>query len=86
MILFLKDGSVEINSFLSVEEFDDWVRAAGDEPLEIAYAMKMPETAAGDALLSMCRIGCHDQDGFAVLLENLLSEAFKVGIDLAQKG
>lgn len=85
MILFLKDGTVEINSFLSVEEFDDWVKAAGDEPLEIAYAKEMPKTAAGDALLNLCQIGNHEDDGFVVLLENLLGAAFQAGINLAQK-
>ncbi|MEK7632931.1 MAG: hypothetical protein AAB473_04015 [Patescibacteria group bacterium] len=85
MILFQKDGAVLVNAFSSVEEFREWVAMAGDEPVEIAYEMKMPGTAAGNALLSLCRIGNHDADGFEVLLENLLSEAFQAGINFAQR-
>ncbi len=84
MILFAENGTVHINSFNTLEEYRAWEVEAGDEPMRIAYAMKVPETAAGDALVSLCHIGNREEDGFAVLMEGLLIEAFKAGINLAQ--
>lgn len=85
MILFAENGKVTINSFESLEKYRAWEAEAGDEPMRIAYAMKVPETAAGDALVSLCGVGCYDDDGFEVLLEKLFGEAFQAGINLAQR-
>lgn len=84
MILFEGNGTISINSFESVEEYRDWEARGGDTPIHIAYAMKMPKTAAGDALLNMCRIGVREEDGFEILMEKILGEAFQAGINLAQ--
>lgn len=86
MIIFEEDGTVTIDFFRrTIEEFHAWEVAGGGEPTQAAYVMKIPETAAGDALLSLCRIGNDEEDTFEALLKNILSEAFQAGIDSCQK-
>ncbi len=85
MIFFAENGAATINSFESLEEYRTWEAEAGDGLMRIAHVMKVPETAAGDALLSLCRIGIREEDGFEFLMENILSEAFQAGINFATR-
>lgn len=85
MIFFDQDGNVTIAHFESAAAFNADEEGCGGVITEVVYTLKMPSTAAGDALLRMCDIGIREEEGFEILLQNILGEAFRAGMAHAKQ-